>query len=114
MAAVCLVIVGCVCRCYCEVRRKIKDLSKTLHKDDKKKSDSGEDVNACVESEVVRSRGAQARHITEGRVSIKSTDSESLYLKKEQGQMLLMKSKSLTLCVKSKILTLCFQSPRYD
>ena len=82
MAAVCLVIVGCVCRCYCKARRKMKDLSKTLHKDNRKKSDSGEDVNACVESEVVRSRGVQARHFSEDRVSIKSTDSERVIFEK--------------------------------
>ena len=40
-----------------------------MKKSDRKKSDSG-DVNECVESEVVRSIGAQARHLSEDRVSI--------------------------------------------
>ena len=53
-----------------------------MQKDDRKKSGSGEDVNACVETEVVRNRGAQARHITEDRVSIKSTDSERVIFEK--------------------------------
>ena len=53
-----------------------------MHRDDRKRSDSGEDVNACVETEVVRNKGAQARHITEDRVSIRSTDSERVIFEK--------------------------------
>ena len=39
-------------------------------------------MNECVESEVVRSIGAQARHLSEDRVSIKSTDSERVIFEK--------------------------------
>ena len=72
IAGVSLLILGCMCKCYCNARRKLKDLSKTMHKSDKKKSGSGDDVNACVESEVVRKSNVQQRNTPEDRVSLGS------------------------------------------
>ena len=43
-----------------------------MHKSDKKKSGSGDDVNACVESEVVRNSNVQQRNTPEDRVSLDS------------------------------------------
>ena len=43
-----------------------------MHKSDKKNSGSGDDVNACVESEVMRNRNVQQRNTPEDRVSLDS------------------------------------------
>ena len=43
-----------------------------MHKSDKIKSGSGDDVKACVESEVVRKRNMQQRNTPEDRVSLDS------------------------------------------
>ena len=55
VTAVSLMWVCCLLKLYCALRRKLKDLSRGMQQSDRKKSGSGEDVNAEVETHVTTS-----------------------------------------------------------
>ena len=82
----------CLCyvlKLYCGVRRKLKDLTRGLQQTDRKKSGSGEYMNAEVETHVTRNNRVDLDNIQQrnqnehgDRLSLHSNDSDIVIFKK--------------------------------
>ena len=75
--------------CWSGVRRKLRDLTRGMQQSDRKKSGSGEDVNAQVETHVTTSSRVDLDNIQQrnqyehaDRLSLHSNDSDIVIFKK--------------------------------